>query len=68
MIMSIIGPRKPHDYRNYNLLVRGINSLKKTKTPPPKKKKTSVGPEVGASYAQVGPVCLPHSAVLVELI
>ena len=31
VIMSIIGPREPHDYRNYNLLVRGINSSPKTK-------------------------------------
>ena len=22
-IMSIIGPREPHDYRDYNLLVQG---------------------------------------------
>ena len=26
VIMSIIGPRVTHDYRNYNLLVRGIGS------------------------------------------
>ena len=29
MIMSIIGPREMHDYRNYNLLVRGINSFQR---------------------------------------
>ena len=28
VIMSIIGPRETHDYRNYNLLVRGINISK----------------------------------------
>ena len=33
VIMSIIGPRETHDYRNYNLLVRGTNTSK------PKKKK-----------------------------
>ena len=32
VIMSIIGPRETHDYRNYNLLGSGINtSPKKTK-------------------------------------
>ena len=31
-MMSITGPRETHDYRNYNLLVRGINT-------PPKKNK-----------------------------
>ena len=34
VIMSIIGPRETHDYRNYNLLVRGTN------TSPPKTPKT----------------------------
>ena len=29
VITPIIGPRETHDYRNYNLLVRGINSSKK---------------------------------------
>ena len=37
MIMSIIGPRETHDYRNYNLLVRGVNS------PHPPKKVVSQG-------------------------
>jgi len=29
VIMSIIGPRETHDYRNYNLLGSGINKSKK---------------------------------------
>ena len=33
VIMSIIGPQETHDYRNYNLLVRGTN----TSQNPPKK-------------------------------
>ena len=36
VIMSIIGTRESHDYRNYNLLVRGINTI----PPPPTPKKT----------------------------
>ena len=28
VIMSIIGPRETHDYRNYNLLVRSTNPYK----------------------------------------
>ena len=28
VIMSIIGPRETHDYRNYNLLGSGINTSK----------------------------------------
>ena len=31
VIMSIIGPRETHDYRNCNLLVRGTISSKKTR-------------------------------------
>ena len=41
MIMSIIGPRETHDYRNYNLLVLGINSSQKK---PPKKPKNHCRP------------------------
>ena len=29
LIMSTIGPRETHDYRNYSLLVRGINTSQK---------------------------------------
>ena len=31
VIMSIIGPRETHDYRNYNLLGSGVNTPKKIK-------------------------------------
>ena len=40
VIMSIIGPRETHDYRNYNLLGSGINTSKKTKKKKRKKNTT----------------------------
>ena len=44
-IMSIIGPRETHAYRNYNLLVRGTNTSPKKKT-----KKKHVSEQVTAQH------------------
>ena len=40
VIMSIIGPRETHDYRNYNLLGSGTNTSQKKK----ERKKEEDGP------------------------
>ena len=42
MIMSVIGPRETHDYCNYNLYVRGINTSKRRRKKKKKKKKENL--------------------------
>ena len=56
VILSIIGPRETHDYRNYNLIVRGINSSKKT----PQKR---VHLDADAGLEQIRPLYLKARAL-----